>query len=270
MARTLETIRAEIIQQKQFYPELNGLNSTSPTSMWLLWVYVVAFVIWTLEQLWDVHKAEVETIAARAIAGTPRWYAHMAQQYQQGYLLTWNPATLKYEYAVDDPVSRIVKFSAVRESAGGLVFVKAAKQTLAGAPEPLTAPEKVSFTAYMNEIKTAGTPLLIISEVADLLKLDLDVHYDGIIPIATLQADVETAITAYIEGLPFDGTFRKIKLVDAIQQVEGVIDVKLNTVDAKFSSFPYAPVDLSYISYAGHMKIDPAFPLSGAITYVAV
>lgn len=59
MARTVEQIQNEILKAKETEASLNGLNSTSKVAIWRLWVYITAFVIWTLEKIFDEYKKEV-------------------------------------------------------------------------------------------------------------------------------------------------------------------------------------------------------------------
>lgn len=51
MSRTLPEIQASIFKTKASLEELNGLTSTSKTAIWRLWVYIMAFCIYTLERL---------------------------------------------------------------------------------------------------------------------------------------------------------------------------------------------------------------------------
>ena len=59
MARTVSEIQEEILRQKNQEPSLNTLNSNSKVAIWRLWAYITAFVIWTLEKIFDEHKKEV-------------------------------------------------------------------------------------------------------------------------------------------------------------------------------------------------------------------
>lgn len=266
MARSLIEIQNSILAQKDAYPELAVLNNSSPTSIWRLWVYIVSYAVWLHETFWDVHKKEVSEIAARAIPGTPPWYRYQCLQYQDGYLLTWNEESLKYEYTAIDEDAKIVKYASIREQQG-IVGVKVAKAA-AGIPEPLSVPELASFSAYMNKIKFAGTFLNIVSEAADKLKVYADIHYNATLPEATIQSQVEAAINAYIRELPFDGRFQIIRLVDKIQSVEGVEDVEMGTVSAAFGVNPYVDISLDYFPYAGYLEIDGTFPLSSTLNFV--
>ena len=266
MARSIEEIRDSILTEKTNHPELVAMNSSSVTALWRLIVYVVAVVIWIHEKLWDVHKAEVEGIAARAVPGTTRWFQYITLQYQTGYTLEWNPDLLQYEYSQIDEVAMIVQRAAVREI-GGTVRVKVAK--LNGLiPEPLSAPEKLGVESYLSKVKPAGTFVDVVSLDPDYLRLQLKVYYDPNVQATVVQAAVEKAVNAYIENLPFDGDLRLTHLIDAVQLVEGVEDPIVTNSEARYGALPFFQFDESYIPQAGYMAIDPAFPLSATIGYL--
>uniref|UniRef100_UPI00160CC53A hypothetical protein n=1 Tax=Ornithobacterium rhinotracheale TaxID=28251 RepID=UPI00160CC53A len=60
MARTIEEIQAEIYREKENHEALNELNSTSKTALWRLWIYIVSVAIWSLEKIFDRHRAEID------------------------------------------------------------------------------------------------------------------------------------------------------------------------------------------------------------------
>lgn len=78
MARTITDIQNEILTAKQNEPELAELNSTSKTAIWRLWVYITAFVIHTLELIFDKHKSEVSEALRQLKPHTARWYRNKA------------------------------------------------------------------------------------------------------------------------------------------------------------------------------------------------
>lgn len=264
--RTLAEIQAAILAEKDTKPSLSGLNNTSPTSIWRLWVYIVAYAIWIHEQFFANHVAEVETIAARAIAGTARWYQYYALQYQDGYLLEWDNTAFQYKYATLDTAAQIVKLAAITENPTGGIIAKVAKVS-GTTPEPLAAPELSAFISYMNEIKFAGTFLAVISENADDIKIYADLYYNGTQLLSNVKVAVESAINSYLSKLPFDGIFQLSKLQDAIQNVPGIVDVSLTLVQAKFGSSSYQTLSLDYYPYSGYLKIATAVPLSASLQY---
>lgn len=265
MARTIQQIKDEIILEKDSQTALAGLTSTSQTAIWRLWVFVIAAAIWAFEKLWDIYRAEVEVIAARAVPGVVAWYINRAKEFQYGYNLTFvNDVP---GYATIDTVARIVTRAAVVEKAEGGMILKVAK-TSGPNVVPLSPAEMVAFAGYTNQIKFAGTKIDIISLNADLLRLTITVYYNPLYDLSTLQASVESAINTYLANVSFGGTIYISKLIDAVQLVKGVLDVVMNNAEAKTGANAYASFARVYTSLAGYSKIDNSFPLSSTINYV--
>ena len=59
MARTINAIFSEMLEQKNNTPALSSLTSSSATAIWRLLFYVVAFAIYVHESLWDEYRKEV-------------------------------------------------------------------------------------------------------------------------------------------------------------------------------------------------------------------
>lgn len=286
MARTISTIYLSIVNEKNNQPTLNALqpeidseqqllsdiSSPSKVADWRLWAYIVSIAIWVHENLWDLFKSEIDVKIAEAIPGTARWLRNQALLFQYGDILVWS--NNKYQYALIDATKQIVKRCAVVDS-GGILYIKVAK-LVDNIPEKLSSGELSTFTAYMNKIKFAGTICYIISDYADLLKLNFTINYDPLVLKAngelinseTTIYPVEDAINNYIAGIEWNGTFNVTKCIDAIQAVVGVVDPILTSGEGKAYNGAYAAINQNYQSLSGHMKIDPDFLLSSTITYV--
>lgn len=282
MSRTLAEIYNEIIDEKQSLSNLSGLlpnsnayfpdfladlSSGSRVAIWRLWAYLMAFAIWTHEQLFDIFQAQIEDIAASAIAGTPRWYYDRVLEFQYGDTLVYQDG--QYQYALVDTTTQIVKYCAIEERPDGVVVVKTAKDS-AGDPEPLIVAELDALRSYLQQIKFAGTRLSVVSFDPDQLKVYYEVFYDPIIPEADIKAAVEAAIVSFVKGLPFNGRFNINKLTDSLQILEGVVDPVFQSAEARYGALPYESIDREYNSNAGYLEIDVAFPLSTTITYTAI
>jgi hypothetical protein len=286
MARTVAQIYLSIIAEKNNQTSLNALQpaidseqqllsdvaSPSKVADWRIWAYIMAIVIWTHEVLWDLFKSEVDAIVADAIPGTARWLRNQALLFQYGDSLTW--IDNKYQYAVIDATKQIIKFSAVIET-GGQIRLKVAK-LVGGVPTKLNSTELAAFQVYINQIKFAGTNVLIISYDPDLLKITYSVKYDPLVLAAdgSLISDpsifpVENALNAYISGIEWAGIFNFTKSTDAIQAASGIVDPVITAAEGKPYAGSYAVINQNYESVAGYMQIDPAFPLSSTITYIA-
>ncbi|MGV4333172.1 nucleotidyltransferase, partial [Ornithobacterium rhinotracheale] len=85
MARSIEEIQQQIYQEKANHEELNELNSTSKTALWRLWIYIVSVAIWSLEKIFDLHRAEIDERLRQLKPHTARWYRNKALAFQYGF-----------------------------------------------------------------------------------------------------------------------------------------------------------------------------------------
>jgi hypothetical protein len=264
MARTINEIQAEIIAAKQDDSTLSGLNSASKTAIWMLWTYVVAVGIRTLELLFDAHKKEVQDIIYQMKPHTLQWYVNVARAFQKGQTL--GPDTDKYDNTgktdSDVEASRIVTYAACVESDHELIL-KVAKEA-SGDLAPLSGDELLSFSTYMGRVKDAGVFLNIISLSPDALKLKLDIYYDPLLLNeggkridGTSDSPVADAIRAYLKKLPFNGVLVSAFLIDALQQVDGVVIPVLRdgVMWCRYGSAEFADYAVKYPTDAGYIRI---------------
>jgi hypothetical protein len=262
MARTILQIYDEIIQEKQsmsvlvdLQPGMDSaqtlladLTSTSKVAIWRLWAFVTAVVMHTLEVYHDRHKAEVEDILSRAVPGTERWYADRVREWQFGDSLQF--VNNLYVYNPVDVSNRLVKRVSVR-SAQSQVLVKVAKEDNSGDILPLSNSELVQLGDYLNEIRFAGTQVVLTSQQPESVQMVADVYYDGQLTPADMQSALLAAVQAYIINIPFDGEFTRNGIIDAQQNVPGVKDVAINLLTATAGS-QVITVNRSYMSSAGY------------------
>lgn len=286
MARTVLEIYDALIEEKENLtnletllpnPEesqtfLQDLTTTSKVALWRLLFYVVAYGHWIIEVLFDRHVEEVEALKFKLITGTALWYQQKALEFQYGDALAWNGS--QYVYPTINEANQIIKRSSVIVS-GGLVRIKVAKLDVDGVtPIPLESAELTSFTAYMQDIAFAGVNTLIISTDADDLIVNANIYYDPQVLTPSGESILESgvfpvqdAINNYISNLPFNGVFNETELVDKMQEASGVIDPVLSSTSARYGSNPFAEITDNYTSFAGHMVISSANPLSTTLTY---
>lgn len=265
----VKAIREEIYQEQTNDANLNLLNSTSATSIWEMFADIFAFVLYLLSGSWIHYEQRLKTAAATAIAHNMHWYALRATEFQLGDTLVSENGVVKYP--VVDVSKRIIKAAAVKGGPGGSLILKVAKQN-GNVLTALSSPELAAFKGYVNGFQDAGVDILVISQNPDVLKLILNIYYDPIVLTSTLQIAVEAAINNYVSNLPFDGTFRITKLVDALQSIEGIKDIEVVTCEASYnytSNPNFTPIPVYYETLAGYMVIDPNYPLSGGINYIA-
>lgn len=282
MARTVQDIYNSIIQEKQTLSSLNGLtpnpetytnlldnlSTSSKVGLWRLTAYIVAVALYTQEVLWDTFKVQLEEIAAQAEAGTIRWYQERCLDFQFGDALVYING--QYQYPEIDETKQIVKRAAVVERPDGFVVIKTAKLDTNNNPIPLDPAELTALTAYMQEIKFAGTFLSVNSFAADKLKLSYEIYYNSEIPLADLEVNVFDAVNQFIANLPFNGAFNINKMTDALQSVIGVVDPKFVSAEATYAALPYVAFDREYSTNAGYLEIDPLFPLASSFTFIPV
>lgn len=190
--------------------------------------YCFAFAVWTLETLFDKHKAEVEAKIEQLEPHTLRWYVNKAKAFMYGYKLVQD--TDYYDTSnmseTDIEAARRVKYAVATES-NTVVYLKVAGKNDKQQPCLLNRSELDALTAYMNTIKDAGVAIKLINEEADRIKIHLKVYYDAtVLDAEGVNADgnkpVEDAVRSVITNLPFNGVYRNTDLLAAITKLPGV------------------------------------------------
>lgn len=193
--------------------------------------FIVAACCHVLEVLFDQHKADVEEKISMAVVASVPWYYKMALAFQYGDSLVLNETTQQYEYATIDESKQVVKYAAVRDKGTSVQILVSGDE--GGNPVALSNDVLAVFKQYMNRVKVAGVILNITSKPSDSLSITANITVDPLVldESGALLSDgskpVETAIREHLKHIIYGGTFNKTKLVDAIQAVEGVIDVEL-------------------------------------------
>lgn len=190
--------------------------------------YCFAFAVWTLETLFDKHKAEVEAKIEQLEPHTLHWYVNKAKAFMYGYKLVQD--TDYYDTSnmseTDIEAARRVKYAVATES-NTVVYLKVAGKNDKQQPCLLNRSELDALTAYMNTIKDAGVAIKLINEEADRIKIHLKVYYDAtVLDAEGVNADgnkpVEDAVRSVITNLPFNGVYRNTDLLAAITKLPGV------------------------------------------------
>ena len=269
MARSIQEIQNLIYQAKAQEPALNELNSTSKVAIWRLWVYIISVAIWSLEKLFDQHRADIDKRLAELKPHTARWYRSKALAFQYGFDLLPDSDTFNNQGHTEEAIeaSKIVKYSAVVESPNeGRLIVKIATEQV-DTLQPITDAQKQAFEAYLQEIKDAGVRLSVVNYQPDVLHLQMKIVYDPLVLDSNGQSilhatkPIETAIKDYLKRLPFNGELVLAHLIDALQQAEGVKIPHLVLAQSKniTSSGEYGAfetIEISKIPTAGYFTID--------------
>ena len=269
MARTIQEIQTLILQAKAQEPALNELNSTSKVAIWRLWVYIIAVAIWSLEKLFDQHRADIDKRLAELKPHTARWYRSKALAFQYGFDLLPDSDKFNNQGHTEEAIeaSKIVKYSAVIESKNeGRLIVKIAGEQ-GEQLQPITDAQKQAFEAYLQEIKDAGVRLSVVNYQPDVLHLQMKIIYDPLVLDSNGQSilhatkPVEETVKSYLKHLPFNGELVLAHLIDALQQAEGVKIPHLVLAQSKNITSgggygAFETIEISKIPTAGYFTID--------------
>lgn len=186
--------------------------------------YVFACAAWTLEQLFESYRQEVETHIEQILPHTPRWYKNKTRDFMVGKELI--PETDKYDTSGITPeqidAARVVKYATADENKdSSILTIKVAGET-DGIRTRLPEAIEGKLTAYLTEIKDAGVRINLVNRDPDTFNCRVDIYYNVMLPSETVGKACETAIKSYIENLPFNGEYTNMALIDRLQAVEGV------------------------------------------------
>jgi len=207
--------------------------------------YAFAFAIWSFEMILDLFKTEIQARVDAAYIANSSWWHAQAMAFQKGIGLIMNPTTFIFGYATSDITKQIIKRVAVRQNVDGVCKVQLFVATETGSDiTALTNDDKVLFEAYANTIKPAGVLIQVISGAGDIVDFSITVDYNPLVLDSTGKLIIGSnypvidSISNFITKLndvDFGGNLNITKLMDAIQLVDGVVDVsvtdfKINTV----------------------------------------
>lgn len=245
-------------------------DSFSVVSIENILFYIVAACSHVLEVLFDQFKADVDDKISRAVVASVPWYYKIAKEFQYGDALTFNEATQQYGYEQVSEKKRVVKYVAVRDR-GSSVEILASGET-GGQPAILSEDVLTAFKQYLNRVKIAGVILSVRSLPADSISITATIRIDPLVidRTGTRIEDgsfvVENAVNAYLRNIIYGGTFNKTKLVDAIQNVEGVLDVELHA--CKYSTDRMTYNDINGNNYTAVSGSFSPVNLRNALVYV--
>jgi hypothetical protein len=244
---------------------------------------MVAHAVYYQEQLYDLFKSEVSDLIENQRVGQLPWIIAKIKEFQYGDAIEWNGS--EYAYPVIDETKQIIT-QAAASAASNVVTIKVAKGDI-GSIEELDTDEKTALQYYLvgqsiqfgeEGILPAGMKMNLISEAADDLKLAYTIIYNpqllnsnGELLSDTSVKPVETAITNYIQQLPFNSKFRVSALTDAIQAATGVVDVICDAADARYALVTYTDIlsvqSESYLAYSGYLNMAENHGLDGYYNY---
>jgi hypothetical protein len=275
MARTVEEIKKGMtadFMKMEAVKSAYGLDGSksfadcfSMASLENIIFYVFAVAVWSLEKLFDLHRADVDARIEQLEPHTLRWYVNKAKAYMQGQKLVTDCDYYDTEGMTEQDIAaaKVVKYAVATES-NTVVYIKVARE-LDGNPAALTKGQLDGLTAYMNEIKDAGVSVQLRNEPADQMRISLLIYYDP--TLLTVDANgngdqegkdpVREATKRVIENLPFNGMFRKSDLMAALQSLPcvEVADIKNVTVKPR-NAEKWQTVEGYDRPYSGYYTID--------------
>ena len=277
MARTVAQIKQSMLDAKNSDPTLSALTSTSQTAKWNLYYFIVASCIAIFEQLQDLFKSDLETIAATAAPSTPQWTRNKVLKFQTGDVAELNTTTFVIEYPTINTAKQILSRCAVITAPNRTVLIKVAKSD---PPEQVSVGELAELQSYVETFNPAGIAFTLINEDSDKMEVAATIYYNGQYS-AVVQSNVEVALNNYMANLPFNGVITTQAVVDAIQGAEGVTGVALTRILVRRDTFAYgAGVTLynlatsidsvQYQTYAGYVveETTASHTFADTLTYI--
>lgn len=278
MNETYEEILAELQSEKDKNTDLNGLDSTSKTSIWLGIFKVIAWVIYNFSLAALLHLQELRDLIANQKVFNLRRYRSEALRYQYGFDLQNESDQFKPTYedngidiiATEEQIgdSKIIKYAAcnrVIDNGRAKIVMKIAPENLEGI---FPADVMNAFSKYIEEIAPAGDHVTIINYLPDLLKFSFKIKYDPMVLLAdgmnivTAKYPIPAAIELFLKNLPFNGELSVQKLEAAIMAVDGVEDLQTLQIQSKWIDPAqngyglYQPVNMAVIPASGRFKVE--------------
>jgi len=273
MAREIKVIKDEMTAEFISNPavvEKYGLDTEksfdaqfSKASIESILFYVFAFCAWTVEKLFDTHKAEVTNYIDEMKPHSLRWYVNKARAFRFGQSLIEDTDQYDDTGLTDEAIAdmQIVKYASAEERNGQL-FIKVAKDGENGRTT-LSSEEEAALKSYIQEVKDAGVKVTIRNAQAVDFKIDITIYYNpqvldqNGVSLISGGEPVMDAIKNYIENLPFNGEYRNVELIDKLQQVEGVVIPELAGAYSRITNEDnYSLINAKETSYSGYYKFD--------------
>lgn len=280
MARTIVEIKTGITAQFMNNETLSSLygftqgdgffSHFSRVSLENILIDLVTFATWSMENLFDIHRQEVEVELTTLKPHTARWYRQKALDFQFGFELLEDSDLFDQQAYSEEEIenAKIIRYAAVTESeAESRLIVKIATET-AGEFEPIDREELEAFTAYVAEIKDAGVRVTIINYLPDLLRLAARIVRDPLVldSSGTHRINggrpVEQALQEFVRELPFNGELRLQELANKLEAVDGVRMVQLDAaysrwIDGGLDDYgDWELIDIRKIPVSGYYKLE--------------
>ena len=232
MARSINEIYKEIVAEKDKRLELSEYKSDSKVSVINGIAWFVSAAIYSFETIMDTFIVDINDIIKDRINGTPSYYVNAALKYQHGDKLKIKDDGLGFGYEKTDVTKRIITQASYQESSNPQsldtkLILKVATGTN-GKLSPLTEDQLTQVTAYINQIKFAGTYIEVVSRKGDIIIPRLTVFYDGSVMEETMRSALDDALNKFIMETKFNSAIYVSSIVSCLMAVEHVTDVYMD------------------------------------------
>ena len=267
---SVENYQKEMITAKTSNSNLDGLTSTSKTSVWRMMLYIMAFSVEQLAQLFSVHRSEIDTKISTQKTHRLPWIQSLYLNFQYGFQLIKEKDLFDNTSATTEEIeaSRIIKYCAVNESSSGReVIIKIATEK-DDVLSPLEADKMEAIFEYTKRVKGTGIPYTIINYLPDRLKLNIRVFRDPLVinangmDITSAKYPIQEALQEFMKELPFNG---ELRIQDLANKLEAVTGVNLVSVDLAQSCWinattnnygDWTTIDVRRIPESGYFTIE--------------
>lgn len=232
MARSINEIYKEIVAEKDKRLELSEYKSDSKVSVINGIAWFVSAAIYSFETIMDTFIIDINDIIKDRINGTPSYYVNAALKYQHGDKLKIKDDGLGFGYEKTDETKRIITQASYQESNNPQsldtkLILKVATGTN-GKLSPLTEDQLTQVTAYINQIKFAGTYIEVVSRKGDIIIPRLTVFYDGSVMEEAMRSALDDALNKFIMETKFNSAIYVSSIVSCLMAVEHVTDVYMD------------------------------------------
>lgn len=232
MARSINEIYKEIVAEKDKRLELSEYKSDSKVSVINGIAWFVSAAIYSFETIMDTFIIDINDIIKGRINGTPSYYVNAALKYQHGDKLKIKDDGLGFGYEKTDETKRIITQASYQESSNPQsldtkLILKVATGTN-GKLSPLTEDQLTQVTAYINQIKFAGTYIEVVSRKGDIIIPRLTVFYDGSVMEEAMRSALDDALNKFIMETKFNSAIYVSSIVSCLMAVEHVTDVYMD------------------------------------------
>ncbi|MDH1883971.1 nucleotidyltransferase [Empedobacter sp. GD03797] len=267
---SVENYQREMILAKEANQSLEGLTSTSKTSTWRMMLYIMAYSVEQIAQLFTLHRSEIDTKISTQKTHRLPWIQSLYLNFQYGFELIKEKDLFDNTNAADEEIeaSKIIKYCAVNESSTGReVIIKIATEK-DNILSPLEADKIEAIYEYTKRVKGAGVPYRIINYLPDRLKLNIRVFRDPLVinangmDITSAKYPIQEALQEFMKELPFNG---ELRIQDLANKLEAVTGVNLVSVDLAQSCWinattnnygDWTTIDVRRIPESGYFTIE--------------